>query len=85
MAADQRLHVVVEHSQAQLQDSFYAIIKETVHHVHGTLYGQDTDEESEEPGQGHGGEEGQVWHVLHQLGELLSDQLLKHRLVHQGT
>lgn len=85
MAADQSLHVVVQHSQAELQDCFYAVIEKTVHHVHGALYGQDTDEKSEKPGQGNGREETQVCHVLHQLGEVFSNQILEHGLVDQST
>ncbi len=85
VAADQGLHVVVQHCQAELQNGFYAIIEKAVHHVHGALYGQDTDEESEEPGQGHGGEKTQVCHVLHQLGEVFSNQILEHRLVDQSA
>lgn len=85
MAADQSLHVVVQHGEAELQDRFYAVVEKTVHHIHSALYGQDADEESEEPGQGHGREEAQVRHVLHQLGEVFSNQILEHRLVNQST
>lgn len=85
VAADQSLHVEIQHRQAQLQDGLYAVIEKTVDHVHGALYGQDTDEEGEKPGQGHGGEETQVRHVLHQLGEVLSNQVLEHRLVDQSA
>lgn len=60
VAANQRVHVVVQHRQAQLQDGLYPVVEKTVHHVDGTLYRQDADEESEEPGQGHRREEAQV-------------------------
>lgn len=85
VAADQSLHVVVQHRQAELQDGFDAIVEETVHHIHSALYGQDADEEREKPGQGHGREEAQVCHVLHQLGEVFSNQVLEHRLVNQSA
>lgn len=85
VAADQSLHVVVQHRQAELQDGFDAIVEETVHHVHGAFYGQDADEEREKPGQRHGREETQVRHVLHQLGEVFPNQILEHRLVDQSA
>lgn len=85
MAADQSFHVVVKHRQAKLQNGFYAVVEKAVHHIHRTFYRQNTDEESEKPGQGHGREETQVCHVLHQLGEVFSNQILKHRLVNQST
>ena len=85
MAADQRIHVVVQHSQAQLQNCFYAVVEKTVDHVHGALYGQDADEEREKPGQGYGREETQVGHVLHQLGKVFPNQVLEHGLVNQST
>lgn len=85
VAADQSLHVVVQHCQAELQDGFYAVVEKTVDHVHGALYGQDADEESEKPGQGHGREETQVRHMLHQLGEVFPNQILENRLVDQST
>lgn len=85
VAADQSLHVVVQHGQAKLQDGFDSIVKKTIHHVHGALYGQHTDEKREKPGQRHGGEEAQVCHVFHQLGEVFSNQIFEHSLVNQST
>lgn len=38
-AADQSLHVVIQHSQTELQDRFDAIKEKTVHHIHSALYG----------------------------------------------
>lgn len=85
VAADQSLHVVIEHSKAKLQDRLYAVVEKTVHHIDGALYGQHANEKSEKPGQRYGREETQICHVLNQLGEVLSDQVLKHSLVNQST
>lgn len=38
-AADQSVHVVIQHSQTELQDRFDAIKEKAVHHIHSALYG----------------------------------------------
>lgn len=85
MATQQIVHIVVEDGKAELQDGFYAVIKETVHHIHRALYRQHANEESQEPRQRHRREERKISHVLGQLGQVLTDQLLEHGLVHQRS
>ena len=77
--------VGLQYRQAQLEHGLDALGEEAVEDAQGAGEGQHAEEQGEEPGQGQGGEGRQVWDLLRQLGETLSDQLLKHRLVHLSS
>lgn len=85
LTSQQLIHVVFQHCKSQLQDCLYSIIEETVHHIDCTFNRQHTDKKGKEPGERDRGEKSHAHHVVCQLRQMNSDELLKYCLIYQGT